>query len=208
MAAVALAEAARLLDGDGRHSRFRQLRVQRCELSRAERLPLAEQWGQLSVEEYNFLLERDEAAKYGIGRVPAIAVLGARDHGIRFFGMPSGYESMSLLDAILLVSKGDSGLLEGSRAMLASLESSLTLQLFVTPTWPHCPRAVSLANRMALESTKVTSIVVGANEFPDLVRKYQVSRVPKTMVDEKVEILGARPEDDFVRTAIGAIAAP
>jgi len=61
---------------------------------------------------------------------------------------------------------------------------------------------------MAVESTKVTSIVVGANEFPDLVRKYQVSGVPKTMVNEKVEILGARPEDDFIRTALGAIAAP
>jgi len=61
---------------------------------------------------------------------------------------------------------------------------------------------------MALESTKVTSIVVGANEFPDLVRKYQVSGVPKTMVNEKVEILGARPEEDFVRTALGASAAP
>jgi len=61
---------------------------------------------------------------------------------------------------------------------------------------------------MAVESTKITSIVVGANEFPDLVRKYQVSGVPKTMVNEKVEILGARPEDDFVRTALGAIAAP
>ena len=126
--------APRLLDGDGRDSRLRQLRVQRCELSRAEHFPLAEQCGQLSVEEHNLLLERDEAAKYGIDRVPAIAVLGAQDHGIRFFGMPSGYEFMSLLDAILLVSKGDSGLLEGSRAMLASLASPLTLQLFVTPT--------------------------------------------------------------------------
>jgi len=35
-----------------------------------------------------------------------------------------------------------------------------------------------------------------------------VSSVPKTMVNETVEILGARPEEDFVRTAIGAIAAP
>jgi hypothetical protein len=61
---------------------------------------------------------------------------------------------------------------------------------------------------MALESSKVTSIIVGANEYPDLVRKYQVSGVPKTMVNEKVEILGARPEDDFIRTAVGASAAP
>jgi len=61
---------------------------------------------------------------------------------------------------------------------------------------------------MAVESPKVTSVIVEATEYPDLVRKYQVSGVPKTMVNEKVEILGARPEEDFVRTAIGAIAEP
>jgi len=57
----------------------------------------------------------------------------------------------------------------------------------------HCPRAVSLANRMAIESPEVTSVIVEAREYPDLVRKYQVSGVPKTMVNEEVEILGARP---------------
>jgi alkyl hydroperoxide reductase subunit AhpF len=66
--------------------------------------------------------------------VPAIAVLGARDYGIRFLGIPSGYEFMSLLDAILVASKGESGLSEASRAMLAGLESPVTLQVFVTPT--------------------------------------------------------------------------
>jgi hypothetical protein len=57
---------------------------------------------------------------------------------------------------------------------------------------------------MAVESPKVTSVIVEASEYPDLVRKYQVSGVPKTMVNESVEILGARPEEDFVRTAVGA----
>ena len=57
---------------------------------------------------------------------------------------------------------------------------------------------------MAVESPKVTSVIVEASEAPDLVHKYQVSGVPKTMVNERVEILGARPEEDFVRTAIGA----
>jgi hypothetical protein len=56
---------------------------------------------------------------------------------------------------------------------------------------------------MAVESPKVTSIIVEASEYPDLVRKYQVSGVPKTMVNERVEILGALPEEDFVRTAVG-----
>ncbi len=57
---------------------------------------------------------------------------------------------------------------------------------------------------MAVESPKVTSVIVEASESPDLVRKYQVSGVPKTVVNDRVEILGARPEEDFVRTAVGA----
>ena len=57
---------------------------------------------------------------------------------------------------------------------------------------------------MAVESPKVTSVIVEASEYPDLVRKYRVSGVPKTVVNERVEILGLRPEEDFVRTAVGA----
>jgi len=57
---------------------------------------------------------------------------------------------------------------------------------------------------MAVEHALITSVIVEASEYPDLVQKYQVSGVPKTMVNERVEILGARPEEDFVRTAIGA----
>jgi len=61
---------------------------------------------------------------------------------------------------------------------------------------------------MAVESPNVTSIIVEASEYPDLVRKYQVSGVPKTIVNERVEILGARPEEDFVRTAVGVLPEP
>ena len=57
---------------------------------------------------------------------------------------------------------------------------------------------------MAVESGKVTSLIVEASEYPDLVRRYHVSGVPKTIVNERIEILGARPEEDFVRTAVGA----
>ena len=88
----------------------------------------------ITVEEHNFLLEQDLAAGYGVDRVPAIVPLGLQDYGIRFFGIPSGYEFMSLLDAILLVSGGDSGLQDGSRALIAGMPGALTLQVFVTPT--------------------------------------------------------------------------
>jgi alkyl hydroperoxide reductase subunit AhpF len=88
----------------------------------------------LTIEEHEFALEGALAADLGIDRVPAIAVMGVQDYGIRFLGIPSGYEFMSLLDAIQIVSAGDSGLQEATRAMLAGLPSPITLQVFVTPT--------------------------------------------------------------------------
>jgi len=55
---------------------------------------------------------------------------------------------------------------------------------------------------MAVESEHVRATAVGATEFPDLVRLYQVTGVPKTVVDGTVGILGALPEELFVRQAL------
>jgi alkyl hydroperoxide reductase subunit AhpF len=110
------------------------LNCETCEPTKQILGEVAELSEQVAVEEHNFLLEKDLAAQYGVDRVPAIAVIGAQDYGIRFLGIPSGYEFMSLLDAIKVVGAGDSGLNEASRAMLAGVESPLALQVFVTPT--------------------------------------------------------------------------
>jgi hypothetical protein len=59
---------------------------------------------------------------------------------------------------------------------------------------------------MAFESPLVTAACVEATEFMDLSRKYRVTGVPKTIVNEgKTEILGAVPEESFVRTALDAL---
>jgi alkyl hydroperoxide reductase subunit AhpF len=86
------------------------------------------------VDERDLLLDRESAALYRVDRAPAIAVVGDRDRGIRFVGVPGGYEIMSLADAILLVSSGDSRLSPVSRASLAAVTERIDLQVFVTPT--------------------------------------------------------------------------
>jgi predicted DsbA family dithiol-disulfide isomerase len=55
---------------------------------------------------------------------------------------------------------------------------------------------------MAFASPNVTSYAVEATEFPDLARRYRVSAVPKTVVNEGTEILGALPEDVFIELAL------
>ena len=89
----------------------------------------------LSVEPLNFVLDKEKAESLGIARIPAIAVLGAeKDYGVRFYGLPSGHEFGTLIDALLDVSKGDSGLGEETRAALAAIDRPVHIQVFTTPT--------------------------------------------------------------------------
>ena len=59
---------------------------------------------------------------------------------------------------------------------------------------------------MAIAGPNITAIAVEATEFPDLARRYHVTGVPKTIVDEDVEILGALPESAFVEQALSKFA--
>jgi glutaredoxin-like protein len=88
----------------------------------------------LSVEVFNFLLDKDKAAEYGVDKVPATVVRNGKDFGIRFYGLPAGYEFASLLDAIVSVSKGESGLSAASRERITQITQPVHLQVFVTPT--------------------------------------------------------------------------
>jgi alkyl hydroperoxide reductase subunit AhpF len=89
----------------------------------------------LSAESYNFVLDREKVESMGIQRIPAIAVLGAtKDYGIRLYGLPSGYEFGSLVDAVLDVSTADSGLGEETRAALKDVGRPVHIQVFSTPT--------------------------------------------------------------------------
>ena len=159
----------------------------------------------VTLEEVNVVLEQDRAREYGIEHIPATVLLkGTEDTRIRFLGAPAGYEFMSLIEAVILAGTNDSGLTPDSRALVAEhVTSPLEIQVFVTPTCPHCPRAVTLAHRLAIESPFIRASCVEATEFMDLSRKFRVTGVPKTIVNESIEILGALPEDEFVRTVLG-----
>ncbi|MEA3335262.1 MAG: thioredoxin family protein [Chloroflexota bacterium] len=153
----------------------------------------------ITVEVYDFVEDKELADQYGVDKIPAVLALGTGedgdiDFGIRFFGIPSGYEFVSLLEAIKLVGGGDVELSQATLDKLATLEEPLHLQVFVTPTCPYCPRAVVLAHQLAFASPKVTADMVEATEFPHLSNKYNVMGVPRTIVNEDTHIEGAVPE--------------
>lgn len=160
----------------------------------------------VKLEVYDFVRDQMKAKELRVDKIPAIAVIGAKDYGVRFYGIPSGYEFTSLVGAITDVSRGDSGLSQKTRDALKAIDSSIHIQVFVTPTCPYCPAAVRLAHRMAIESDMVWSEMVEATEFVPLAQKYSVTSVPKIVINEKHEIQGTLPEDLFAAHLLHALA--
>lgn len=96
---------------------------------------LAELEPRIKVEACNFVLDTERVEALGIKRIPALAVMGeSKDYGIRLYGLPTGYEFGSFIDAILDVSRGESQLSEETKAALAALEKPVHIQVFSTPT--------------------------------------------------------------------------
>ena len=94
----------------------------------------------ITVEEVNLVLEVDRAKQYGIDRAPSVALVWTDEAGqpqdsrIRFLGAPSGYEFISLVQAVLLVGGRPSTLSDETRKRLAMVDKPVTMQVFTTPT--------------------------------------------------------------------------
>lgn len=164
----------------------------------------------LTAEECNFVLDKAAAEAYGIDKVPAIALLRVQDgqetdFGIRFYGIPSGYEFMSLIEDILEVSRGETSLKPKTKEALAGIKAPVHFQVFVTPTCPYCPQVVRLAHQFAIENPNIRADMIEAIEFPHLAGKYGVYGVPRTVINETTHQEGAVPEAVLLAKLLEAV---
>jgi len=149
----------------------------------------------IELETYDLVEDGEQIRRFGIERIPATAVIGKKDYGIRFYGVTAGYEFQSLLQAILMVSAGSSGLDPKLEALVKAIKEPVHLKVFVTLTCPYCPQMVHVAHQFALVNENIRADVVDVSEFPELAQKYEVSGVPKTIVNEIYHFEGALPAE-------------
>jgi len=187
-----------------------QTECQYCGETRQIAEELAALSDRISAEIYDFVADKAMADLYAIDKIPAIAIVRVvdgeeKDFGIRFFGIPSGYEFASVIEDIADVSTGKVDLQDKTREVLAGLTEPVHMQVFVTPTCPYCPRAVRLAHMFAIASDLVRGDMVEAIEFPHLSNKYFVQGVPRTVINETVHQEGAVPEPMMVAKLLEAV---
>ena len=111
-----------------------EIECQYCKETRELVQEVAALSDKLSVEVYDLVKDQAIAESLGIDKVPAVAVIGKKDYGIRMFGIPSGYEFGSLIESIKLVSEGESGLSAETKKQVAKLTKPVKIQVFITPT--------------------------------------------------------------------------
>jgi glutaredoxin-like protein len=172
---------------------------------------LIQEIGELSdkieVTVYDFVKDKDQAALYRVDKVPALVILGEKDYGIRYYGLPFGYEFQTLLEDLGAVSNKNSGLSETTKALLKTLDKPAHIQVLVTLTCPYCPMIAGMAHKFAMENDLITADVIDVNEFLQIGIKYNVMGVPKTVINEKAEFLSVVPEEVFVGHILEALRA-
>lgn len=158
---------------------------------------------------------KEIAEQYSIDHAPAVTITqDGKDMGVRFFGLPAGHEFSTFLEDIVDVSNATTDLMPDSKETLRNIDRGVRILVFVTPTCPHCPLAVRMAHKFAIENTnagkgKVLGDMVEAIEYPEWADQYSVMAVPKIVIlvdgEDKVQFEGAYPEKMFLEKLLTAL---
>ncbi len=147
----------------------------------------------LLVETHDLDSEKKVAAEYGVSQPATICLVGKEKRYVKILGLPSGHEFFPFLQTIVDVSKGGMDLPKDIENKIRAIDFPVTMKVFVTPTCPYCPGAVRIAHALAMINPNIHGEMVEAMEFPELAQKYEVSGVPKTVINDVADLVGAYP---------------
>lgn len=152
----------------------------------------------LHLEIHDYFSGIQETIDYGVDRIPAIVVGSNAGSRLKYYGTPSGYEFSTIIEDLISISRKVSPLTLNARRSLRKLNREVHIQVFVTPSVQHCSIVARLAHAMALESKYIRADIIEIQEFPGMARLYNVSSVPKTVINEVIQIMGMVSEDQLL----------
>jgi len=154
----------------------------------------------IHVHHYDLEKNQQEASSWNVQLVPSIVVMNDQNDylGIKFNGIPAGHEINSFIKTLLEVSGSGTELPVETKNRIEALNAPINIKVFVTLGCPHCPGAVEKAHKLALSSTHISSEMIEAQTFHDLSNEYNVSSVPKIVINDQHEFVGDQPIEVFL----------
>lgn len=111
-----------------------EMECQYCEMTRGLLEEVTALSDRLTLDVYDFVKDKDTALSHGVDKVPATVVKGDRDHGVRFYGVPSGYEFTTLIQDVMDAGRRSPGLSEDILSGLRDIDQPVHLQVIISPT--------------------------------------------------------------------------
>lgn len=161
---------------------------------------LTELSDKLTLEKYTVDGNADLAKAYNVTMVPSIVLLNAKGEykGVKFNGIPAGHEINSFIPVLLEVSGAESELPQDMTREIEGFKAPINIKVFVTLSCPHCPGAVQKAHKLALMNDNIDAEMIEAQTFMDISNKFNVSGVPKIVINDKYELVGNQPLEAFL----------
>ena len=156
--------------------------------------------GKVTLEQYDIEENQDKALELDVSLTPAIVLLdkNGKDNGIKFNGIPAGHEINSFITGLIEVSGAGEELPDTFLERLRKVTQPVHIKVFVTLGCPHCPGAVSKAHKLALENEFITAEMIESQTFFEEADKYDVSGVPKIIINEEHDLVGNQPIESFM----------
>ena len=101
-----------------------------------------------------------------------------------FHGIPGGKEISSFLSGILTAGGASKPLDKYTLKDIGKIRKPMVLQTCVSLACQHCAQLAASTMRIAYENPLIQAHVIDANLYPELVKKYDIQRVPLLIVNE------------------------
>lgn len=169
-----------------------------------ETLGLLEEVEQLSdkihLKKFDINKDVEEAKKYNIEMVPSFVLLNSQGEyqGVKFNGIPAGHEINSFIPALIEMSGVKQDVPADFAQRVAKIDKPVNIKVFVTLSCPHCPGAVQKAHVLAMLNKNIEGEMIEAQTFNELSNKFNVSGVPKIVINDKYEMVGNQPIEEFL----------
>lgn len=154
--------------------------------------------------EYHRLSE-EIAKDYGIKYAPTVVLEKGNKRNIRYIGVPGGYEFPIFIETIRNLSNNQTKVSISSKNILTKIKVPVNIKILVTLSCPYCPYVARISNNFAIENNNIISEIIDVGEIEEEAIKYDVQAVPKIVINEKIQLLGAQPENRLLQAIIDAL---
>lgn len=157
----------------------------------------------IALKKYNLKDNNEEAKKYNVLLAPAYIVINELDNarGV-FYGVPVGHEINTLLTTLVDTSKATSLYNNKILEEISLINKPTNIKVFVTTTCPHCPGAAINALRLAQLNKNINTEIFEVQTNMEIGNQYNVSGVPKILINEGKELMGNQPIEAFIDTIL------